>query len=122
MTNLTPLQVTQVDDRIKTAFKIFKETGELQQALGRIEKLKESEGENGVPENAKNAWSVIAALPAVKCDIIKMVTTERNKAQMKEKNLVVFGVKETTDKAEIKEEILRILDVIQMKRHGSNAE
>ena len=86
-----------------------------------MEKLKESEGENGVPENAKNAWSVIAALPADKCDIIKMVTTERNKAQMKEKNLVVFGVKETTDKAEIKEEILRILDVIQMKRHGSNA-
>jgi len=46
---------------------------------------------------------------------------ERNTAQQKEKNLVIFGVKEISEPNVVKEEVSRILDEIGMKSHGSNA-
>ncbi|RNA35743.1 RNA-directed DNA polymerase from mobile element jockey-like [Brachionus plicatilis] len=144
MTNLTDAMTRQVDARIIEAFKTFL-TNELVAALGRIKSLEETVARleltiteqseeiasqqkvtkelktNGAVLEPSNVWKALESNPAVKSSFLGMVSVERNSAQQKEKNLVIFGVKEISEPNGVKEEVLSILDEIGMKRHGSNA-
>ena len=144
MTNLTDAMTRQVDARIVEAFKTFR-TNELVAALGRIKSLEETVARleltiteqseeiasqqkvteelktNGAVLEPSNVWKALESNPAVKSSFLGMVSVERNSAQQKEKNLVIFGVKEISEPNGVKEEVSSILDEIGMKRHGRNA-
>ena len=139
MTNLTDGQLKHCDKRIVEAFNKFI-SGEFSVALGRIKSLEDTilklqdvvneqkvviDGQVTEIVNLKekepqmvpeNAWNLIEKNPAVKSGIMNMVAMERKSSQHKEKNLVIFGVKETGDTEEIKDEVMEIMDVIGMKR------
>ena len=144
MTNLTQQQEAQVDSRISKAFKLFQDNG-LAEALGRIKSLEDTvailmrtiDQQNGIIENQRiianelqtmgaaaepsNVWAALESNPAVKSSFLGMVSVERNMAQQKEKNLVIFGVEEISEPRQVKEKVTDILDKIGMKRHARNA-
>ena len=69
----------------------------------------------GAALETTNVWKAIESNPAVKSSFLGMVSMERSMAQQKEKNLVVFGVKEISEPNLVKEEVSNILEAIGMK-------
>ena len=141
---MTPEQVKQVDARISKAFDHFIDS-RMADALGRIKSLEETivklesrikdqdntiNSQKIITDELKdkevdmeptNVWKALEANPVVKSSFFGMVQVERNMAQQKERNLVIFGVKEISEPTEVKEEVTEILDAIGMKRHARNA-
>ena len=84
------------------------------------QKVTEALKTNGAALEPTNVWKAIESNPAVKSSFLGMVSMERSMAQQKEKNLVIFGVKEISEPSLVREEVSNILEAIGMKQHAQH--